>query len=405
MVYKIGYNTKREYENKINEFRVQDGISLQQLADTIGSTVGTVQNAANAMISPRKRNGETKRWAKELLRVFNCKFSELFPFEQCEIRRDELTDDQKAEITTSTFTYKSNDMIELRLLRSYIVKVIKTLKDKKERKVIVLRFFKDWSYTEISEHMGYSGPTRICQIEARALRKLRHPSRSKLLRLFIDSNAGTFSILVRELLYSKIYEEEEISAFSANVTYDNIESYSKKVSMVEVNTKLRMLSEGWYKTDVGKLVFTMESESISILEEWKNLKKRKIFTEFIHNITFTEIIQKILDDNYTILYHGKSPPKVPSLFKSEYELFLKVGQTLSIPISYGRTSEWIKGFLLSHAYDIDDEQVKKEISHYDFRISHTSDVFDMRKRMEKMIVRLIHQVKTKRKTSIMNLLL
>jgi RNA polymerase primary sigma factor len=66
--------------------------------------------------------------------------------------------------------------------------VLGTLSDR-ERQVLAMRFGLDDGRTRTLEEVGKAfGVTRerIRQIEAKALRKLRHPSRSKKLKDYLD---------------------------------------------------------------------------------------------------------------------------------------------------------------------------------------------------------------------------
>ena len=64
--------------------------------------------------------------------------------------------------------------------------MLDTLTDREEN-VLRLRFGLDDGRTRTLEEVGkVFGVTRIRQIEAKALRKLRHPSRSKRLKDFMD---------------------------------------------------------------------------------------------------------------------------------------------------------------------------------------------------------------------------
>ena len=61
----------------------------------------------------------------------------------------------------------------------------------RERKVLELRFGLGDGYSRTLEEVGKQFRVtreRIRQIEAKALRKLRHPSRSHKLRAFLDAN-------------------------------------------------------------------------------------------------------------------------------------------------------------------------------------------------------------------------
>ena len=60
----------------------------------------------------------------------------------------------------------------------------------KERKVLLLRFWFDMTLDECGDVFRLTRE-RIRQIEAKALRKLRHPMRSKILRTLFDSRQVT----------------------------------------------------------------------------------------------------------------------------------------------------------------------------------------------------------------------
>ncbi|MBO4497295.1 MAG: RNA polymerase sigma factor RpoD [Lachnospiraceae bacterium] len=80
------------------------------------------------------------------------------------------------------------DAAAFTLLREELLKVLGTLTDR-EQKVLRLRFGLDDGRTRTLEEVGKEFNVtreRIRQIEAKALRKLRHPSRSKKLRDFLD---------------------------------------------------------------------------------------------------------------------------------------------------------------------------------------------------------------------------
>jgi len=77
-------------------------------------------------------------------------------------------------------------------LRDQTSKVLKTLTPREE-KVIKMRFGLDDGNEHTLEELGQRFAVtreRIRQIEAKALRKLRHPSRSRHLRAFVDSSVS-----------------------------------------------------------------------------------------------------------------------------------------------------------------------------------------------------------------------
>ena len=73
-------------------------------------------------------------------------------------------------------------------LKEHLASVLKTLTPREE-KVIKMRFGLDDGSEHTLEEVGQSFAVtreRIRQIEAKALRKLRHPSRSRKLRAFLE---------------------------------------------------------------------------------------------------------------------------------------------------------------------------------------------------------------------------
>jgi RNA polymerase primary sigma factor len=81
----------------------------------------------------------------------------------------------------------SNSAVEL-LRRREVTKILSTLTDR-EAKIIKLRFGIETGYPRTLEEVGKIFRVtreRVRQIEAKAIRKLRHPSRSKMLRDYMD---------------------------------------------------------------------------------------------------------------------------------------------------------------------------------------------------------------------------
>ena len=80
------------------------------------------------------------------------------------------------------------DMAAFALLKEQLIEILDTLTPREEM-VIRLRYGIDDGHPRTLEEVGKEfGVTRerIRQIEAKALRKLRHPSRSKKLREYVD---------------------------------------------------------------------------------------------------------------------------------------------------------------------------------------------------------------------------
>ena len=80
------------------------------------------------------------------------------------------------------------DAATYRLLHEQLMEVLSTLTER-EQKVLRLRFGLDDGRPRTLEEVGRQFNVtreRIRQIEAKALRKLRHPSRSKILKDYLD---------------------------------------------------------------------------------------------------------------------------------------------------------------------------------------------------------------------------
>ena len=81
-----------------------------------------------------------------------------------------------------------SDIVENTMLKEHLITVLDTLTPREE-KVLRLRYGLDDGRPRTLEEVGKAFNVtreRIRQIEAKALRKLRHPSRSKRLRDFLD---------------------------------------------------------------------------------------------------------------------------------------------------------------------------------------------------------------------------
>ncbi|ACI91299.1 RNA polymerase sigma factor RpoD [Afipia carboxidovorans OM5] len=98
---------------------------------------------------------------------------------------------------TTVLSYKADespsilDLVALQQLRTMVARVLATLVPREER-IIRMRFGLDGSGEQTLEAIGnVFGVTRerIRQIEAKALRKLKHPSRSRALRTFLESDS------------------------------------------------------------------------------------------------------------------------------------------------------------------------------------------------------------------------
>ena len=110
-------------------------------------------------------------------------------------------------------TSPSEAVINLNL-REQTAEVLKTLSPREE-KIIKMRFgLQDGSehtLEEVGQHFAVTRE-RIRQIEAKALRKLRHPSRSHRLQAFLDATTGEVNSTFRIFLAISLWRRRKIDA-------------------------------------------------------------------------------------------------------------------------------------------------------------------------------------------------
>ena len=93
-----------------------------------------------------------------------------------------------ATLSRITLHVAPADAASHQLLKEQVEDVLESLTDR-ERKVLQLRFGLDDGRSRTLEEVGkefHVTRERIRQIEAKALRKLRHPSRSRKLKDYLD---------------------------------------------------------------------------------------------------------------------------------------------------------------------------------------------------------------------------
>lgn len=158
--------------------------SIPRLAEKIGCGYAMLNDLVNMTYSPLDRNGKVRPFVDALCAELGVPFDELFSEDQ----------------TTSLKTNKSEMQLNAeqvyalahrpeipRLTDDGLGDIVSGLLGElteREAKVLRMRFGFEGgepvTLAETGEIMGV-GPERIRQIEAKALRKLRHPSRSKQL--------------------------------------------------------------------------------------------------------------------------------------------------------------------------------------------------------------------------------
>ena len=185
----FNYNLKRK--------RIEKGLTMQQLADAVGVSLQTMFYYQSFRVYPPLDK------AAKIAEVLETDLNTLFPAEIASFRikrQPEIKDQVRIPLSQalklgyitprqlSTSDSAVDEELELAEMPAIVRSVLETLTPK-EAKVVELRFgFADGralTQGEVGAMFGVTR-TRIGQIEAKALRKLRHPSRSRKLRGLLD---------------------------------------------------------------------------------------------------------------------------------------------------------------------------------------------------------------------------
>ncbi len=136
---------------------------------------------ANGMSDPRQGPPYTPERVREIIKVAQDPISLEMPFgEEDEGHLGDLIPDESALAPADAASHQ--------LLKEQVVDVLSSLSPR-ERKVLEMRFGLEDGRSRTLEEVGREFDItreRIRQIEAKALRKLRHPSRSKKLKDYLD---------------------------------------------------------------------------------------------------------------------------------------------------------------------------------------------------------------------------
>ncbi|MCK5616106.1 hypothetical protein KAR91_80325 [Candidatus Pacearchaeota archaeon] len=182
------YNIDREYENLINEIRVEKGLTLKELASLIGTSPSHLWNISQGLVSPFHekdsylkgvylKGGSLKEWALHLEKVFGYDLSEIFPREICSIEANSLTDEQVAYIAHSFGdVYGDWDAYsrDTRKFNTYIsvLSIMEKYLNHTQRNIITLIYFGNRNYREIGKIYGRTEGS-VRQLEERVLRLIR----------------------------------------------------------------------------------------------------------------------------------------------------------------------------------------------------------------------------------------
>lgn len=176
---KPSYNRTREYENRVNELRVEEGYTLKTLAGQIGVTPGWLWHISQGYSTPLMRGGGIKEWAKRMMKALHAELAYIFPREICEIKRGELIEMQLADALHGDY----DDFVKYELEQN-IETLLGSLPDERMKPVILMRLC-SWTFEDIGCEFHITRE-RVRQIEARALRYMKHPAYRKLVSAWKD---------------------------------------------------------------------------------------------------------------------------------------------------------------------------------------------------------------------------
>jgi len=183
--------------NLLLERRQELGLSQGRMAQLIGTNLDYYSALENMRLSPLTHKGKWRTTALKCAEYFDCSPEELFPkgIIAVDSSRAERTMDYDELSPPSLSEYgkrllllsEPESMVEANELAQQIRGLTTTLTPREEQ-VLQLRFGLNGqdlhTLNEVAE-IYKVGPERIRQIESKALRKLRHPTRSRLLKAFV----------------------------------------------------------------------------------------------------------------------------------------------------------------------------------------------------------------------------
>lgn len=192
--------TVRIKNNQLVERREKSGMSMALLADAIGIAYATYGAYEGMTKDPFKKGGdELKDTAKKICHFFDEQPDVLWPESIRAVERREVVRRMDMEgmgllvsSHTQTCALMPSVHVEKDDLCREISTVFKTLTPREEE-ILSYRFglfgYPQMELGELGEKEGV-GRERIRQIEAKALRKIRHRSRVGVLREFIEDDFG-----------------------------------------------------------------------------------------------------------------------------------------------------------------------------------------------------------------------
>ena len=205
--------TVRVRNNNILKLIEGKGISGTEVAKDIGMSYSTISRYIQLRESPITAQGTVKQSAQRLCDYFGMLVEEVWSLEQltpieCNIKEVEFSYQEltRLENISDPILSLENDQLKEQM------DVSLDKLDPREAMVLRLRFGLEGDVhttKEIGDMLGITS-TRIGQIEAKALRKLRHPSRSEVLLTFLgDGSEMDRKAAEREKIQQTVKEWEQ----------------------------------------------------------------------------------------------------------------------------------------------------------------------------------------------------
>jgi len=187
------YNRSREYENSINELRIEKGFTIREIADSTGGNPSMIQKLSQGMLSPtyERTSGEIKPWVGDVAALLGVSVYDMFPFEFCSINRGTHEFYGFQDPARGTDRGTPEDVFLQKELGARVRVLLSSLTPRQEA-VIRLRFGfsgeAEHTQREVGDALEITGESAR-QIEVRALRKLRHGTRKNFITKYIEGKA------------------------------------------------------------------------------------------------------------------------------------------------------------------------------------------------------------------------
>jgi DNA-binding CsgD family transcriptional regulator len=191
------------FKNRIL-FDVMAGRPVREIAAASGVHEHTIYALLSLSLSPVVKDGTYRTGAQKLAEFFRMLPEDLFPASLYALNLPRVVErEYSSEVILKRLSCREAlalpapdgfKTIEEEERATMIRKLLKTLTPREE-KVIRMRFGMDEDSEQSLRAVGDSllcSPERIRQVEAKALRKLRHPSRSSKLRGFLGASRKYF---------------------------------------------------------------------------------------------------------------------------------------------------------------------------------------------------------------------